>query len=116
MAGQGPRSHRQLDRGVGGERRAAPRLARTVCGLNSVSHNLPARDQKTDLRTINYRELEPRTPASSIQAKDPPVLFPLEVMVHPLELRFKYHFSGAKPTNRLDKVRVSRKGIGSKEH
>ncbi|KAL2842352.1 TIP-1 family-domain-containing protein [Aspergillus pseudoustus] len=33
----------------------------------------------------------------------PPVLFPLEVMVHPLELRFKYHFSGDKPTNRLDK-------------
>ncbi|KAJ5104103.1 hypothetical protein N7532_004632 [Penicillium argentinense] len=34
---------------------------------------------------------------------EPPVLFPLEVMVHPLELRFKYHFSGDKPTNRLDK-------------
>ncbi|KAL4810559.1 TIP-1 family-domain-containing protein [Aspergillus unguis] len=33
----------------------------------------------------------------------PPVLFPLEAMVHPLELRFKYHFSGDKPTNRLDK-------------
>ncbi|KAI2866693.1 hypothetical protein CBS63078_5456 [Aspergillus niger] len=34
---------------------------------------------------------------------EPPVLLPLEVMVHPLELRFKYHFSGDKPTNRLDK-------------
>ncbi|KAL4956825.1 TIP-1 family-domain-containing protein [Aspergillus filifer] len=33
----------------------------------------------------------------------PPVLFPLEAMVHPLELRFRYHFSGDKPTNRLDK-------------
>lgn len=32
------------------------------------------------------------------------MLLPLEVMVHPLELRFKYHFSGDKPTNRLDKV------------
>lgn len=116
MAGEGSCPHRRLDRGVGEERRAAPRLARTVCGLNSVSHNLPARGQKTYLCIINYRELEPRTPASSIQAKDPPVLFPLEVMVHPLELRFKYHFSGAKPTNRLDKVRVNNKGIGSKEH
>ncbi|KKA20272.1 RINT-1 family protein [Rasamsonia emersonii CBS 393.64] len=55
------------------------------------------------LLDLQEPELEPRTPASSIQAKDPPVLFPLEVMVHPLELRFKYHFSGAKPTNRLDK-------------
>lgn len=26
-------------------------------------------------------------------------------MVHPLDLRFKYHFSGDKPTNKLDKVR-----------
>ncbi|KAJ5135616.1 uncharacterized protein N7515_004894 [Penicillium bovifimosum] len=34
---------------------------------------------------------------------EPQVLFPLEVMVHHLELRFKYHFSGDKPTNRLDK-------------
>ncbi|KAE8335920.1 hypothetical protein BDV24DRAFT_155604 [Aspergillus arachidicola] len=33
----------------------------------------------------------------------PPILLPLEVMVHPLELRFKYHFSGDRPTNRLDK-------------
>ncbi|KAL4906737.1 hypothetical protein BDW74DRAFT_149495 [Aspergillus multicolor] len=37
------------------------------------------------------------------KAVQPPVLFPLEAMVHPLELRFKYHFSGDKPTNRLDK-------------
>ncbi|KAM5487134.1 hypothetical protein McanMca71_000294 [Microsporum canis] len=32
-----------------------------------------------------------------------PILLPLEVMSRPLELRFKYHFSGDKPTNRLDK-------------
>ncbi|KAJ5683743.1 uncharacterized protein N7477_000088 [Penicillium maclennaniae] len=37
------------------------------------------------------------------QSVEPPVLFPMEVMVHPLDLRFKYHFSGDKPTNRLDK-------------
>ncbi|OAP64340.1 hypothetical protein AYL99_00312 [Fonsecaea erecta] len=34
---------------------------------------------------------------------DPVVLLPLEVMVHPLSVRFRYHFYGDKPTNRLDK-------------
>ena len=32
------------------------------------------------------------------------VLLLLEVMARPLELRFKYHFEGDRPTNRLDKV------------
>ena len=32
------------------------------------------------------------------------VLLPLEIMARPLELRFKYHFEGDRPTNRLDKV------------
>ena len=31
------------------------------------------------------------------------VLLPLEVMMKPLELRFKYHFDGDRATNRLDK-------------
>ncbi|KAK2754047.1 hypothetical protein FQN54_007216 [Arachnomyces sp. PD_36] len=35
--------------------------------------------------------------------RDPPVLLPLELMAHPLALRFKYHFSGNKVTNRLEK-------------
>ncbi|KAI9759858.1 MAG: hypothetical protein M4579_002065 [Chaenotheca gracillima] len=35
--------------------------------------------------------------------QDPLVLLPLEVMVKPLELRFRYHFDGDRPTNRLDK-------------
>ncbi|PGH11323.1 hypothetical protein AJ79_04939 [Helicocarpus griseus UAMH5409] len=34
---------------------------------------------------------------------EPPILLPLEVMTRPLELRFKYHFSGDRNTNRLDK-------------
>lgn len=50
------------------------------------------------------RELRSRDTLSPGQSLEPPVLFPLEVMVHPLDLRFKYHFSGDKPTNRLDKV------------
>lgn len=32
-----------------------------------------------------------------------PALLPLEVLVKPLETRFKYHFSGSRNTNRLDK-------------
>jgi len=33
----------------------------------------------------------------------PLVLLPLQVMVRPLELGFKFHFDGDKPTNRLDR-------------
>lgn len=32
------------------------------------------------------------------------MLLPLEVMIKPLELRFKYHFDGDRPTNKLNKV------------
>lgn len=34
---------------------------------------------------------------------EPAALLPLSVLVKPLELRFNYHFSGDRPTNRLDK-------------
>ncbi|KAL4786195.1 TIP-1 family-domain-containing protein [Aspergillus varians] len=51
---------------------------------------------------LQIPELENHDSASH-QNVQPPILFPLEAMVHPLELRFKYHFSGDKPTNRLDK-------------
>ncbi|KAI5237863.1 hypothetical protein E4T43_07854 [Aureobasidium subglaciale] len=44
------------------------------------------------------------TANSSKTSKDEPaVLLPLEIMVRSLELRFNYHFSGDRPTNRLDK-------------
>ncbi|KAL8729686.1 MAG: hypothetical protein Q9181_004916 [Wetmoreana brouardii] len=36
-------------------------------------------------------------------SEGPLVLLPLEVMVKPLDLRFQYHFSGDRPTNKLDK-------------
>ncbi|KAF2267640.1 RINT-1 family protein-like protein [Lojkania enalia] len=35
--------------------------------------------------------------------KLPAVLFPFEVLVQPLEMRFRYHFEGDKPTNRIDR-------------
>jgi len=36
-------------------------------------------------------------------APDPVILLPLETMVQPLATRFRYHFYGERPTNRLDK-------------
>lgn len=35
--------------------------------------------------------------------KEPTLLLPLEVMVQPIALRFRFHFYGEKPTNRLNK-------------
>ena len=42
--------------------------------------------------------------SESLNREEPLVLLPLEVMAKPLELRFKYHFEGDRPTNKLDKV------------
>lgn len=35
--------------------------------------------------------------------KLPAVLLPFEVLVKPLEMRFRYHFEGDRPTNRIDR-------------
>jgi len=57
------------------------------------------------LLDLQRPELEDREHASAERSPSevPPVLLPLEVMARPLEQRFTYHFSGNKPTNRLDK-------------
>lgn len=39
----------------------------------------------------------------STKVKLPVVLLPLEILVEPLEMRFRYHFEGDKPTNRIDR-------------
>ena len=41
-------------------------------------------------------------------------LYPLQAMIQPIGLRFKYHFHGSRNTNRVDKVRMpffSRPGL-----
>ena len=43
----------------------------------------------------------------SVSQEEALVLLPLEIMARPLELRFKYHFEGDRPTNKLDKVPLS---------
>ena len=34
-------------------------------------------------------------------------LYPIQALVQPIALRFKYHFEGARQTNKLEKVRKS---------
>lgn len=62
------------------------------------------------LLDLQEPELNSREKSAILQkhVHGPLVLLPLEVMAKPLELRFKYHFEGDKPTNRLDKVRPSK--------
>lgn len=57
------------------------------------------------LLDLQKPELEARGHATAGRPPlaDPPVLLPVEVLVQPLEQRFIFHFSGNKPTNRLDK-------------
>ena len=57
------------------------------------------------LLDLQMPELEAMESASTSKtgSRPPAVLFPLEVLVQPLEMRFRYHFEGDRPTNRLDK-------------
>lgn len=58
------------------------------------------------LLDLQEPELKARDNQSSDESsrEEPLVLLPLEAMAKPLELRFKYHFEGDRPTNKLDKV------------
>ncbi|KAL9103945.1 MAG: hypothetical protein Q9163_001051 [Psora crenata] len=55
------------------------------------------------LLELQEPELEARDKAETSSRDEPLVLLPLEAMVKPLELRFKYHFEGDRPTNKLEK-------------
>ena len=57
------------------------------------------------LLDLQKPELEAHEEAVAIDpsAKEPIILLPIEVLVRPLELRFRYHFDGDRPTNRIDK-------------
>jgi len=35
-----------------------------------------------------------------------PPLLPMQIMVEPLMIRFRYHFDSKRPTNRIDKVNI----------
>ncbi|KAH9824518.1 RINT-1 / TIP-1 family [Teratosphaeria destructans] len=53
--------------------------------------------QKPELEDWEH-DISQRSPGA-----DPPALLPVEVLIKPLEQRFIYHFSGKRPSNRLDK-------------
>ena len=53
------------------------------------------------LLALQKPELELSEPEKNINKVS--VLLPFEIMVQPIELRFRYHFDGDRPTNRLDK-------------
>ena len=57
------------------------------------------------LLNLQRQDLDDREHSTANQppSSEPPALLPLEVLVQPIEQRFIYHFSGNKPTNRLDK-------------
>ena len=55
-----------------------------------------------DLQLPDLADRE-ETAKHDVSFKEPIVLLPMEVLVHPLELRFRYHFDGDRPTNRIDK-------------
>lgn len=57
--------------------------------------------QQPEFWSMEIANLEPT------YEEQPIVLLPLEVMMKPLELRFRYHFEGDRPTNKIDKVRQS---------
>lgn len=61
-------------------------------------------DSVGKLLELQKPELQSRENASGRQApREPVVLMPMEILVQPLEMRFRYHFEGDKPTNRIDK-------------
>ncbi|KAJ5925709.1 hypothetical protein N7454_008348 [Penicillium verhagenii] len=86
-------------------------LQRTLTSLKWPTRELNITDMLLDqwrqdvelLIDLQTPELPHRDSLNASQTLEPPGLFPLQVMVSPLDLRFKYHFSGDKPTNRLDK-------------
>ncbi|KAI4260005.1 MAG: hypothetical protein LQ352_000501 [Teloschistes flavicans] len=55
-------------------------------------------------RLLELQEPELKAQSDQVEPlREPVVLLPLEVMTKPLDLRFQYHFSGDRPTNKLDK-------------
>ena len=62
-------------------------------------------DSVNRLLDLQVQELEAIEDASvsGTAFKAPTVLLPLEILVQPLEMRFRYHFEGNRPTNRVDR-------------
>jgi RAD50-interacting protein 1 len=55
------------------------------------------------LLELQKPELEAKEAAKDASRGSPLVLLPLQVMTRPLELAFRFHFEGDRPTNKLDR-------------
>ncbi|XP_011300021.1 RAD50-interacting protein 1 [Fopius arisanus] len=80
------------------------------CGTNASGLVSPVPDTMTRFKILTEYLLQlqlpeetPRTVKSSLLADFSPVCLPVVLLVRPLGLRFKYHFTGSKQTNRRDK-------------
>ncbi|KAI9748701.1 MAG: hypothetical protein M1815_003029 [Lichina confinis] len=88
-------------------------LQQALKSLSWPSKNLVIRPEATRIWEEAVRKLlrlqQPEVEANAELAKGqsghgkPPILLPLEVMVGPLDLRFRYHFESDRPTNRPEK-------------
>ncbi|KAI5305073.1 NuA4 histone acetyltransferase subunit [Ascosphaera pollenicola] len=89
------------------------RLRNALSEMNWPGDKLNLSDDLLDKWELSFQSLlrlqEPELAEASPENKaspsswEPPILLPIKVMVQPLGLRFKYHFTGERPTNRLDK-------------
>lgn len=73
--------------------------------MNTLGTNIEDWSRYTEL-LLKLQEpslLSATSESNSQTSTEPAVLLPLATMVHPLALRFRFHFYGEKPTNRLDK-------------
>ncbi|KAF5384043.1 hypothetical protein D9757_006987 [Collybiopsis confluens] len=75
----------------------------------SVDYAKASTDERTAFEHAFLRLLQLQRVSESIKAKTSDSLsekdgiYPLEILVQPVALRFKYHFEGTRPTNRPDK-------------
>ncbi|KAF8898463.1 TIP-1 family-domain-containing protein [Infundibulicybe gibba] len=51
---------------------------------------------------LRFQDIGKKFYSSGVQSKDT-AIYPIQTLVQPIALRFKYHFDGTRPTNRLDK-------------
>ena len=83
---------------------------------SSLSYSLQTSDKLNKHFSVLFNlllQLDPTSPPGDHQQQqqgeggrmDGPLLYPLEQMIQPLRKRFRYHFTGERRTNSLEKVR-----------
>jgi hypothetical protein len=99
-AGQLPSKFYRRQKGVRGC------FFQSSCITNNVS--LRALDCALPLGLINFNSVRGekiKVPNTALRSEKEG-LYPIQALVYPISLRFKYHFDGSRQTNRLDKVEI----------